>query len=262
MNRLSITDRPAPFSDIVVLGCGSHLGYSLARTLKRDARLTGVSKRSIVDHEFDNLLVCDAAHAESLKSHLLPTLHDATHVGIVCGIGRFPIRHLLSEATEAEYRRVFDSNVLVFLNALSATRHRQPHSPVTFVTLGSVAVPYHYPELGLYNSAKAALRHAVKTASHELSDQSYRFIHVNLSTLRQPKEVAFTQVSNEQYLLDCDAVASQIRETMLMTSSHLHFLEIDSYVPNPDYYHKAYYERLPLKVDSSLVNRSGGSREN
>ncbi|MFN6312252.1 MAG: SDR family oxidoreductase [Planctomyces sp.] len=252
-----MTDRLASFSDIVVLGCGSYLGMSLARALKPLARLTGVSHHSIHDHEFDNLLECDAADGESLRTHLLPTINDATNLGVVCGIGRFPIRHPLSEATEAEYRQVFDSNVLVFLNALSATRHRRPHTPVTFVTLGSVSLPYHYPELGLYNSAKAALRHAVKTASHEMSNRNFRFIHVNLSTLRQPKERPFTFVSDEQYLLDCDTVASQIRETLLMTSSHIHFLEIDSYVPNPDYYHKAYYDRLPADAANNCVNRSG-----
>ncbi len=194
---------------------------------------------------FNLKLTCDAIDANSLKDALTPIVAEAKQLAIVCGIGRFPIRHRLLETSTDLYRDVFDSNVLVFLNALAATHHRRDGVPVTFVTLGSVSMMYHYPELGLYNAAKSALRYAVKTASHESAHLGYRFIHINLSTLRQPKELEFTHIEDEEMYLDCNTVARQVREALHLSAAHLNFLEIDSFVPNSDYYEKGYNSRIP-----------------
>jgi len=242
-----MTDQSSNFTDIIVLGGGSQLGLSLARELNGRSRVIGVSHGGFSDNDFASVIKCDATNAESLKQHLGPIMKNAGKLAVVCGIGRFPNRHPLYETTETMYRKVFDSNVLCFLNALTVTQQCITRIPVTFVTLGSVSLPYHYPNLGLYNAAKAALRHAVKTASHEMSDRGFRFVHINLSTLRQPKEREFTFVSNDELLLDCATVARQIRDTLRFTAPHVNFLEIDSYVPNPDYYLKGYYDRLPKR---------------
>lgn len=80
----------------------------------------------------------------------------------------------LAQVTEADFHRLFDTNVLGALLTMQAFVRQAPASGGSIVNIASAAVTAHLPGMSIYTASKASLVAATKVAAKELGPRNIR----------------------------------------------------------------------------------------
>jgi NAD(P)-dependent dehydrogenase (short-subunit alcohol dehydrogenase family) len=232
-------------NNAILIGAGCPLANALAIDLGRKMNVIGVAKHDFSNTSYHRKIVTDFLSEDSAKRDLSKIVSGLDSLVVITCTGRFPVRKSLSDYTKDDDLRIFESNVLGFLVPFRATIEQARNATVSaYVTFGSVAQAYNYPQLGLFTAAKDALRSIVKTASHEEAKYGVRFYHLNLSTLDQENEDCFTSSSAGEFL-PCEEVAKNISNLLDGVENAPYLTEVQIYRYSDAYYAEGYFSRIP-----------------
>jgi NAD(P)-dependent dehydrogenase (short-subunit alcohol dehydrogenase family) len=117
----------------------------------------------------------DMTRASDIEALLAHTLKTCGRLDIAFNNAGTAALALIENATEADYRRVFDTNVLGVLTAMKhEIRAMLAGGGGAIVNTSSIAGHVGYPELGIYVASKHAIEGLTKNAALELAARGIR----------------------------------------------------------------------------------------
>lgn len=180
-----------------ITGASAGIGRALTlQALDAGERVTAIARdsaalKSLGDHEQLLTVSADVGDENGLHEAVRQTVDRFGRIDVVANNAGYGLVGAVEEATDADARAIFDTNVFGVLNVLRATlpvlrRQRHGHVLQGSSMLGQTA----YPGLGMLSATKHAVEGLSRTLAEELAPLG---IHV---TLVEPGPVATPFVAN------------------------------------------------------------------
>ncbi len=230
---------------VILVGAGCPLANSIAKTLYGHAEIYGISTKDFSNTYYSKIDIFNFLDESIAKERFNEITESVESFVIITCTGKFPLRKKLSEYTCKDQVETFESNILGFtIPYRSVVENARKAKKALFMVFGSVSQSYKYPKLSIFTAMKDALKTIVHTASHEESSNDICFCFLNLSTLDQEKEQAFTKLTSDKYL-PCSVVAQNIHSLFLGFDKLPFYTEQNNYIHSDDYYSMGYFSRIP-----------------